>query len=140
MAEAYAWLCAQRRHHPANADVWGFRFHAASGLPLIASALARGSYRFSPMQVVSRTDHTEVPLWSAADALVQKALALTLADVLPMHRLCTHVKGHGGHKYSVRKVQDYVQGGHYPWVCKTDIKGFYAISTSIVCSINSTIP
>ena len=27
LAIAYQWLCQQRKHYPANADVWSFRFH-----------------------------------------------------------------------------------------------------------------
>ena len=34
--EAYQWLCQQRRHFPANSDVWDVRFHWEA---VIASAL-----------------------------------------------------------------------------------------------------
>lgn len=123
---AYHWLCAQRKHYPANADIWDFRFKSQDNLSALKSSIKQNRYLYSPLQIIRKQDHTEVALWSSSDALVQKLLALTLSKYLPIHSLCTHVKGHGGHKFTVQKTHDYIAGGHYPYVCKTDIKGYYA--------------
>lgn len=45
---------------------------------------------------------------------------------MPCHRTCTHLKGHGGHKQSVRQVHNWLRGGTYGFVGKTDIRGYYA--------------
>ncbi len=57
------------------------------------------------MQTVTRADGETVALWSATDALVLKMMTSVLQAVLPVHRTCSHVKGHGGHKAAVRRGQ-----------------------------------
>lgn len=66
----------------------------------------------------------EVDLWSARDALVLKAMALVLAEHLPVSRRCTHLKGHGGAKYAVREVRDHLTDNNF--VFRTDVKSYYA--------------
>ena len=126
VAAGWDWLCHSRRKFPAHADIWNLRVQREQQLPAILAALRAGSYRFSPLQVVTKADGEEVALWSAADALVLKWMTMALQDLLPVHRACTHVKGHGGHKAAVRQAHDWVAGGHYAFVCKTDIRGYYA--------------
>ncbi|WP_208854226.1 reverse transcriptase/maturase family protein [Aeromonas fluvialis] len=123
---ALAWLCSVRKHFPANADIWHLRFHRKRLLPELLAKLAAGTYQFSPMQVVQRADGNEIALWCAADALVLKLITLHLQTILPVHRSCTHVKGHGGHKCAVRQTHQWINDGAYAFVCKTDIKGYYA--------------
>jgi len=36
------------------------------------------------------------------------------------------VKGHGGHKGAVRQTHNWVTGHAYTFICKTDIRGYYA--------------
>jgi len=78
------------------------------------------------MQTVTRADGETLALWPARDALVLKMITQTLQPVLPVHRACTHVRGHGGHKEAVQRVQRWVTGGAYAFVCRTDIRGYYA--------------
>ena len=52
-----------------------------------------------------------------------KALTWVLEEVLPVSRLCVHVRGHGGAKAAVRAVVE-----HLPWnsfVFRTDVRGYY---------------
>jgi retron-type reverse transcriptase len=42
----------------------------------------------------------------------------------PLSNRCTHIKGHGGLKQTIVEVQSNLSD--YPYVCKTDVKGFYA--------------
>ena len=73
---AYAWLCKQREHWPADADVWSLRFHWSCEKPRVQAELREGRYRFEPLSRVTGKDGEVMHLWSARDALVLKALAL----------------------------------------------------------------
>lgn len=128
---AYAWLGQRRIGFPANADIWHFSFHQATLVPQILDKISRGQYQFSPMQVVNRQQGDALALWGAEDAFVLKIITLTLQTVLPLHPRCKHIKGHGGHKSAVNLAHQWLQSGDVPFVCKTDIKGYYA-------SINKT--
>lgn len=73
---AYEWLCQQRRHYPADADICDFRFRWATEKPRLIAELRANQYRFSPNQALRKDDQTR-HLWSASDALVLKAMATT---------------------------------------------------------------
>ncbi|MDY7806694.1 reverse transcriptase domain-containing protein [Burkholderia stagnalis] len=124
--EAYRWLCAQRRHYPDHADIWYLRFHWQTERHRIMSALSTGTYRFAPMSCVTKASGESVVIWSAADALVIKCLTLILQPHLPVHRACEHVRGHGGGAASVRRVHQLVRTGEYLFICRTDIRQYYA--------------
>jgi hypothetical protein len=121
---AYAWLCQRRKGYPPNADVWCFRHDWQAEKPSIQGALLRGAYCFYPLQRVTLASGDEIDLWSARDALVLKALTMVLSDVLPVSRLCTHVKGHGGAKSAVGTV--FSRLDHNRFVLRTDVKSYYA--------------
>lgn len=123
---AWQWLCRSRRNFPPDADIWHLRFHRATTLPGLVSQLRSGRYRFMPMQAITRADRETVALWSATDALVLKMMTAVLQAVLPVHRTCSHVKGHGGHKIAVQRADRWIAGGAYAFVCRTDIRGYYA--------------
>ncbi|MCE5983552.1 reverse transcriptase domain-containing protein [Pseudomonas sp. LF19] len=124
--EAFDWLCTRRRHYPVHADIWHLRFHWQTERVRIRNALAGGTYRFEPMSRVSKASGETVVLWSAADALVIKCLTLLLQASLPVHRACEHIRGHGGGAASVARVHRLVRAKHYPFICRTDIRGYYA--------------
>jgi RNA-directed DNA polymerase len=122
---AFAWLCRQRRDWPANADVWSFRCNWLKfEKPRVQAALLSGRYRFEPLQLITKADGSEADLWSARDALVLKALALVLADALPISPRCTHIKGNGGAKATVRQVAAALATNRF--VLRTDVKSYYA--------------
>lgn len=127
---AWNWLCQTRKRAPADADIWDMRFHWSSRQAALLAQLQTGAYRLSPMQVVGQQRHV---MWSAEDALVLKWVALALEDMLPLHEKCEHVKGHGGGRASVVRLQQAILKKEYSWVCRTDIKGYYAnISKSVL--------
>jgi len=99
---AYQWLCHQRRHWPANTDICDVRFHWPVVKRDIQQSLLRGNYRFEPMSRVTKANGEVIHVWSSRDALVLKALAIVLAQYLPVSERCTHVKGHGGATAGVR--------------------------------------
>ncbi|WP_375056777.1 hypothetical protein [Zobellella sp. DQSA1] len=121
---AYVWLCSRRRHAPPNADVWHLRHHWPNrGTALLRSVLA-GDYRLSAMQL-HRRGHTRWVQWSAQDALVLKWVALQVAERLPRHACCAHLKGHGGGRVSVALAWQALCSGAYAFVYRTDIRGYY---------------
>ncbi|EED34442.1 Reverse transcriptase domain protein [Luminiphilus syltensis NOR5-1B] len=120
---AYLWLCHRRQHYPDNADIWHLRFHWQSERERILDALRQSSYRVSPLQCIHRADGTVIHLWSAADALVAKALALAIRPHLGISKRCTHIKGNGGLKGAVRAVER--NSTWFRFVIRTDVKAYY---------------
>ena len=120
---AYQWLCHQRRHWPADSDVWSLRSHWEAVKPALQQSLHQGDYRFEPMSRITKANGETIHVWSAQDALVLKSLSLVLADILPVSPACTHVKGHGGAKAAFRATRE--QLPHHSFVMRTDVKGYY---------------
>ncbi|SUC32114.1 Retron-type reverse transcriptase [Providencia rettgeri] len=123
---AWDWLCHARRHFPPNADIWDLRHRWSDCRAAFLQQLQSGTYQLSPMQRVGKR-HPRI-LWSSKDALALKWLELKIPPFLPVHPACEHVKGHGGGPQSVQRLKTLTQGPHapYTWVCRTDIKGYYA--------------
>jgi len=121
--DTYRWLCRQRKHFPADADIWHLRFR----YPCIKYALLwwinSGQYRFSPQQKIIKSDGEVIHLWGSQDVLVMKLMSSTLQTMLPLSPRCTHVKGHCGLKQSIADVQKHL--GEYKYACKTDVKSYY---------------
>ena len=90
---AYTWLCRRRQGWPADADIWSFRHRWPQEKACLKTELRAGRYRFDNLSRVTRRDGEEVEIWSSRDALVLKALALVLADHLPVSRSCTQRQG-----------------------------------------------
>lgn len=120
---AYRWLCQQRRHFPANADVWNLRGHWPAERLRLQAEIAQGTVRLGPLSIITPANGEPLHLWGARDALVLKALTLALAPRLTLSPRCVHVKGHGGLKAAVRRVLQ--QLGAHEFVLRTDVKGFY---------------
>ncbi|MCC2525786.1 reverse transcriptase domain-containing protein [Vibrio coralliilyticus] len=78
------------------------------------------------MHKITKQDGTDRVLWCADDALVLKLLTMALQPVLPVHRACVHIKGHGGGKQSVATLHHKLASGQYRFVCRTDVRGYYA--------------
>ncbi|MFM5376345.1 reverse transcriptase domain-containing protein [Aeromonas dhakensis] len=120
---AYQWVCARRRHYPANADIWHLRFHWATQGPALLTTVLAGRYRLSAMQVLGK--HA---IWSAQDALVLKWVALIGAPWLALHPCCEHGLGMGV-VASRRRLHHALtgagEGAPYTFVMRTDIRGYY---------------
>jgi len=78
LAQAYRWLCQQRRAYPPDADVWDMRFHWPAERIRLEADLRAGRNRFGPLSIITKADGEVLHLWSARDALVLKALALVV--------------------------------------------------------------
>lgn len=123
---AYQWLINSRKHYPDNADIWHLRFHWQRERDALLSAINRGEYRFSPLQIIKKASGETIALWSSRDALVLKMLTGVLTPSLPVHPLCEHIKGNGGGRQSTLRVHHYLRQHDTPFVFRTDIKGYYA--------------
>jgi hypothetical protein len=121
---AYRWLCRQRRNAPANADVWHLRFHWQRDGTALRQCVEQGRYRLSPMQAITNSAGEALAMWSAQDALVLKWVALRVAQYLPTHERCHHVKGYGC-KHSLQQVAAALRQQNYRYVYRTDIRGYY---------------
>jgi RNA-directed DNA polymerase len=121
---AFAWLCEQRRRWPDTADIWSFRRDWSVEKARLQTELRGGRFRFSLQERVTRGNGEVIDLWSARDALVLKALAEVLGDLLPISRSCVHVKGHGGAKAAVREIMRQLPSARF--VLKTDVASYYA--------------
>ncbi len=121
---AIEWLCHRRLKYSSNSDICSFRRNWSDEKTRIRREVRAGQYRFDLLSRITLSNGDEVDLWSSRDALVLKALALVLAEHLPVSRCCTHVKGHGGAKYAPRDVRDHLADNHF--VFRTDVKSYYA--------------
>ncbi len=86
-------LCKRRRDYPDHADVWEFRRNWPQEKDRIRTELPSGRYRFGLLDRVALANGDEIDLWSARDALVLKALAIVLADLLPVSALSRDMAG-----------------------------------------------
>jgi len=55
---AFAWLCHQRRHYPADVDVWALRWHWAMEKRRLVRNLRSNAYRVSPNQALRKDGET----------------------------------------------------------------------------------
>lgn len=115
-----------RQHFPADADIWHLRFHWNKQKHTLLQQLNAGRYVLSPLQVITPRHGKSHALWSSPDALVLRCLTILLQDILPTHPRCEHIAGHQGGKKSVQRVHQRLCRQPRQYVCRTDIKGYYA--------------
>lgn len=120
---AWQWLCRQRAHAPPQADIWHLRYHWSAISAAFWQQVERGLYRLRPMRVYRRAGRSWVQ-WDAPDALVLKWISLRIAEKLPVHRHCMHVRGRGA-RQSVTQVAEALTTGGHGFVYRTDIRGYY---------------
>lgn len=131
LEQAYAWLCLSREDVSENHPIWHFRFTISQWLPLLQEKLSKGSFTLSPVKVVKTTDGSLLECWEPQDSLVLKYTALLLEPKLREHiptlaKDCYHLSGSGGVKAAVAKVKNLTRCGHYPYIARSDAKGYYA--------------
>ena len=122
---AYQWLCQRRHDYHHNNDVWQLRRWWVEKKPLLLAQLRAGNYRLREQRRVHSRGEVK-DIWCAQDALVLKALAIVLQEVLLPHlsSRCFHLAGTGGLKGAVREVDAHLH--EFEFVFRTDVKGYYA--------------
>lgn len=122
---AFAWVSERREGCPPSADVWDLRRGWAEHKARLREQLQAGRYRFGVTERVWAGDH-EVEVWSAADAVVLKALSLVLLREAGAGAASGsyHLAGNGGAKAAVRVVASGVGPGMF--VLRSDVRGYYA--------------
>jgi RNA-directed DNA polymerase len=126
--DAYQWLCRAREKAPANHSIWHLRWSWKHTLPKITQKLTTHTYRFSPVRLIKSTDGSHLECWEPSDSIVLKALTLHLQPALLPHlsKKCYHLSGRGGVKAATSKIQNLLRSGSYPYVARSDAKGYYA--------------
>ncbi|CAK1787459.1 RNA-directed DNA polymerase [Vibrio crassostreae] len=122
-SSALAWLRQSRKHFPPSSEHWSFLFN--HDFDSLHKMLICGTYNFSAAPIVTKANGEKVALWCSSDAYVMKLLSLALTPVLPVHPLCSHTKGHKT-RTILHRLDVQTRSGDYPFVCRTDIKGYYA--------------
>lgn len=128
---SFGWLCKQRKHFPANSDVWHCRFHWERIKPKLKHDLSADCFTFQPLQKVTKPSGEVIHLWTSIDSLLLKQLSLMLQRHLPPSKLCTHLKWHGGSKRTITEIQpnlvgDLVSNSHkHIFVFRTGVKSYY---------------
>lgn len=119
---AYRHLYQRKRISHHNNDFWQLAYDWGNQRAEISDMLRRESYHFSPVRSYEYKDNKYLYTFRTVDALVIKAIALTLIEVLPRSPLCHSYKGHGGVKQALARAQ--VCEGTY--LLKTDVQDYYA--------------
>ncbi|MEM6406557.1 MAG: reverse transcriptase/maturase family protein, partial [Pseudomonadota bacterium] len=125
LEQAYAWYIGTRQDAHHNHEVWHLRRNWAQIRPRIQAQLRAGTYQFAPCRSC-QVDGTWQSVWSAPDAVVQKAMALVLTERLSPHlsRDCYHLAGRGGQKGCVMRIKHAIR--RYRYVCRSDVDSYYA--------------
>ena len=121
---AYAWVCTQREGHSPNNSVWDLRYNWEIVKPLLQNQLLTNTFRLSPLQ--SHLINGEyISSWTAIDALVLKALSLTLQPLFTPDEYthCTHLKNAGGIHAALKNVS--CNKSRYHHVLKSDAYHYY---------------
>ncbi|MDO8941045.1 MAG: hypothetical protein Q7U98_17970 [Methylicorpusculum sp.] len=104
LQQAFLAVSQQRRHFPADADIWHLRRHWPEPKAGLLAEIQCGDYQFSPQHRLCIKNGQIVHLWSAEGAVVIKLLSALLQDRQTLSPACVHVKGHGGLKRTVAHI------------------------------------
>jgi len=144
LEQCYEWICIQRQKHGHNNTVWDLRWKWAEIKPKIQQQLLTGTYLISPLQ--SHCIEGEwLSSWAAIDALVLKALTLTIQPLFSLDKFpyCTHLKQAGGIHAAIKQVSNSKK--NYQHILKSDAYHYYesmdhhillaALASKITCPI-----
>ena len=122
--QAYAWICSQRLERSHNNSIWDLRYNWHTIKPRLQQQLRAGLYFFSPLQSYYINDEW-ISSWTAIDALVLKALTLTLQPLFSPENYphCTHLKHAGGIHEAIKQVSQHQS--HYQHILKSDANHYY---------------
>ncbi len=125
LQKAYEHVVLRRKNYSSNADIWDLRMNWKLEKERIKYKILNGNYRFNVVKEIN-IDNEIIQLWSAADAIVIKALELVLSKELltKLSLNCYNIQGRGGMKAALQKVELNKQKNKY--VLKSDVKKYYA--------------
>ena len=123
---AAVWLRERRGGEHENASHWPLLWGWEREREQVLRELEALTYRLEPRERWASPEpgEPERQRWRGRDALVLKALAGLLQDLLPLSRRCTHLKGQGGLKGALRQVRAALPRARF--VCRTDVASYYA--------------
>lgn len=126
--DVFAKLVKKREHDSHNSDIWDVRSDWPEQRRMLRTQLLAGAYQLTPVTVFGNRDGHRLTRWSSLDSIVLKAITQVLTTVIQprMDRRCHHLKGNGGLKAGVNRVNQTLSQRRYPFVIKSDIADFYA--------------
>lgn len=130
LERAYSWVCQQREERSHNNSVWDLRYNWATRKSVLQHQILSGEYQLSPLRSY-HIDGELISSWDATDALVLKALTLTLQPLFSTDNYthCTHLKEAGRIHEAVKQVSQNKTG--YKHILKRDAYHYYeSIDTS----------
>ena len=122
LEKAFIEVRQSRLHHCAHASIWDLSHHWHTLKPQILKKLQMGTYQFSPTRAYC-IEGKWLSVWEASDAVVLKALAIKLNQLIQIPN-GHHLKGHGGIHGSIRALHQVKSNFHK--VFKSDIESYYA--------------
>ena len=104
--EAYEWLCRSRIKHPANADIWHFRWRWSENRSLVINSFLDGNYQLDVQRRTTIRTRDEIDICKPMDALVLKVVTKIVEKCIfsRISKRCFHVKGRGGLKGAIREA------------------------------------
>ena len=92
----------------------------------LVQSIIRNTHKISPSFRVVNDKGEVFEIWQDPDRLIHKLLEQSVrrAFVSSLSKKCIHVKGHGGMKHHLKRLNKALE--KYPYVYRTDIKDFYA--------------
>jgi RNA-directed DNA polymerase len=124
LSAAFDWLCKARESYPASSDIWQLRRSWHTERQQIKRALLNGSYRLDTQIQFHTADGQMQTIWRVRDALVLKAVALTLAKNAADGVFLHTCKGPWWAQGAVN--QTYAAQAQHKFFCRTDVKSYYA--------------
>ena len=124
--EAFHFVYAKRKNKSHNDDIWDLCRNWQTIKKDLRTQLLNGSYQLSPVVVFGNKGSHRLTRWSSQDAVVLKAVALVLTPIVhnKITQQCHHIKGNGGLKGAINRVNDFAKS--YKYFIKSDIADYYA--------------
>lgn len=121
---AYTWICTQREASSHNNSIWDLRTHWTTLKPRLQHQLLSGEYHLNPLRTYIINKEL-ISSWEAIDALVLKALTLTLHPLFSTEHYshCAHLKGAGGIHAAIKDVSQHQ--ANYKHLLKSDAYHYY---------------
>ena len=124
---AYEHVKNRRKNSHANADIWHTATHWHAIKQEIIAKLNTGTYQLDLVKNHILKNKRMVAYWRSPDAIVLKAIAITLTAEINKQshmRRVKHLKGNGGIKAAVREAYELSQNPKH-FVYKTDVKNYF---------------
>ena len=125
LQEAFDHIYKKRKEDHHNSDIWSLSLRWKNIKEQIKEKLLSGKYLLSPIKVLKGSDEKYYSRWTSEDNVVLKALSIALTGILQqkVSNKCCHLKGNGGVRGAVKKINNEIS--NHKFVVKSDVADFY---------------